>query len=52
MEMEMFLTKKNQSRKQLFQTMDGQLDMVEALGLCATAVRRPRKEQGVNYRMI
>ena len=50
MEMEMFLTRKNKSRKQLFQTMDGELDMVEALGLCATAVRRPRKEQGANYR--
>mgnify|MGYP000344432825 CR=1 FL=1 len=48
----MFLTRKNQLRKQLFQTMDGELDMVEALGLCATALRRPRKEQGANYRMI
>jgi len=28
--------------------MDGELDTVEALGLCATAVTRPRKEQGAN----
>ena len=27
MEMQMFLTRKNQSRKQLLQTMDGELDM-------------------------
>ena len=48
MEMQMFLTKKNQSRKRLLQTMDGELDMVEALGLCAVAIKRPRKERDVN----
>ena len=25
--------------------MDGELDMVEALGLCAVAIKRPRKER-------
>ena len=50
MEMEMFLTRKNQSRKQLLQTMDGELDMVEALGLCTATMKRPRKEQGVDQK--
>ena len=48
MQMQMFLTRKNQSRKRLLQTMDGELDMVEALGLCATTMKRPRKEQGAD----
>lgn len=45
MEMQMFLARKNQSRKPLLQTMDEELDMVEALGLCAPAMKRPRKER-------
>ncbi|CAH3128541.1 unnamed protein product [Pocillopora meandrina] len=44
----MFLTRKNQSRKRLLQTMDGELDMVEALGLCAATMKRPRKERGAD----
>ena len=48
MEMEMFLTRKNQSRKRLLQTMGGELDMVEALGLCAATMKRPRKERGAD----
>ena len=35
MEIQMFLKKKNQSRKRLLQDMDGELDMAQALGLCA-----------------
>ena len=50
MEMQMFLTRKNQSRKQLLQTMDGELDMVEALGLCTATMKRPRKEQGADQK--
>ena len=46
----MFLTRKNQSRKQLLQTMDGELDMVEALGLCTATMKRPRKEQGADQK--
>ena len=45
MEMQMFLARKNQLRKRLLQTMDEELDMVEALGLCAPAMKRPRKER-------
>ena len=48
MEIEMFLTRKNQSRKRLLQTMGGELDMVEALGLCAATMKRPRKERGAD----
>ena len=48
MEMEMFLTRKNQSRKRPLQTMGGELDMVEALGLCAATMKRPRKERGAD----
>lgn len=48
MEMEMFWTRKNQSRKRLLQTMGGELDMVEALGLCAATMKRPRKERGAD----
>ena len=48
MQMQMFLTRKNQSRKRLLQTMDGELDMVEALGLCAATMKRPRKERGAD----
>ena len=47
MEMQMFLTRKNQSRKQLLQTMDGELDMV---GLCTATMKRPRKEQGADQK--
>ena len=50
MEMQMFLTRKNQSRKQLLQTMDGELDMVEALELCTATMKRPRKEQGADQK--
>ena len=46
--MQMFLTRKNQSRKRLLQTMDGELDMVEVLGLCAATMKRPRKERGAD----
>ena len=46
--MEMFWTRKNQSRKRLLQTMGGELDMVEALGLCAATMKRPRKERGAD----
>ena len=43
----MFL-KKNQSRKQLLQDMDGELDMAQGLGLCAVAMKRPRKGRSVD----
>ena len=32
------------------QTMDGELDMVEALGLCTATMKRPRKEQGADQK--
>ena len=48
----MFLTRKNQSRKQLLQTMDGELDMVEALGLYTATMKRPRKELPCGGEMV
>ena len=48
MEIQMFLKKKNQSRKRLLQDMDGELDMAQALGLCAVAMKRPRKGRNVD----
>ena len=47
MEKEMFLKKKNQSRKRLLQDMDEELDVTQALGLCAVAMKRPRKGRSV-----
>ena len=48
MEIEMFLKKKNQSRKRLLQAVDRELDMAQAIGLCAVAMKRPRKERSVD----
>ena len=48
MEIQMFLKKKSQSRKRLLQDMDGELDMAQALGLCAVAMKRPRKGRSVD----
>ena len=44
----MFLKKKNQSRKRLLQDMDEELDVAQALGLCAVAMKRPRKGRSVD----
>ena len=48
MEIQMFLKKKNQSRKRLLQDMDEELDVAQALGLCAVAMKRPRKGRSVD----
>ena len=48
MEIQMFLKKKNQSRKRLLQDMDEELDVAQALGLCAVAIKRPRKGRSVD----
>ena len=44
-ERQMLLTKKSQPRKRFLQDMDGELYMAEALGLCAVAMKKPRKER-------
>ena len=50
MEIQMFLKKKNQSRKWLLQDMDEELDVAQALGLCTVhvAMKRPRKGRSVD----
>ena len=48
MEIQIFLKKKNQSRKRLLQDMDEELDVAQALGLCAVAMKRPRKGRSVD----
>ena len=48
MEIQFFLKKKNQSRKRLLQDMDEELDVAQALGLCAVAMKRPRKGRSVD----
>ena len=42
----MFMTKKNISRKRVFQEVDeDEIAMAEVLGLCAVANKKPRKER-------
>ena len=45
METQMFFKKQNQSRKRFLVEMDEELDMAEALGLCAVASKKERKER-------
>jgi hypothetical protein len=43
LEMEMFLKRKNQSRKRLLLEMDDEDELAAGLGLCAVAIKKPRK---------
>jgi hypothetical protein len=43
LEMEMFLKRKNQSRKRHLLEMEDELELTAVLGLCAVAIKKPRK---------
>ena len=50
MQMQMFLTRKNQSRKRLLQTMDGKLDMVETTWLMCRDYEETKERTGCGWR--